>query len=89
MTDFDQWWAKYPRKVGKLAAEKAYQKARTLATVDDLIDGIDRYLQMKPEYADFCHPTTWLTQGRWMDEPTPAEQLREEERPFRRGYRFR
>ena len=68
MTDFDRFWAVYPRRVGKLAAMQAFQKARKLASVEDIIAGVERYIRSKPEYADWCHATTWLNQGRWMDE---------------------
>lgn len=72
MDDFEAWWKAYPRKVGKLAAKKAYEKARRTASAAELLAGIDAYRESKPHYADFCHPTTWLTQGRWLDEPDPA-----------------
>lgn len=65
---FAAFWAAYPRKVGKIAAEKAYRKALKLAGHDELMDGVARYLKSKPPYADWCHPATWLNQGRWMDE---------------------
>lgn len=66
--DFETWWQKYPRKVAKFAAQKAYRKARRMASVQELIDGIDRYVAHKPAYADFCHAATWLNSGRWLDE---------------------
>jgi hypothetical protein len=66
--EFDEWYAAYPRKVGRLAAQKAYEKARkTGATAQELRAGIGRYIEHKPSYADFCHPQTWLSQGRWLD----------------------
>jgi hypothetical protein len=55
--------------VGKLAAKQAYQKARHLATSEELLAGVEAYKYAKPGYADWCHPATWLRQGRWMDEP--------------------
>lgn len=70
MTDFDVFWQRYPRRIGRIAAQKAYVKARKTATADDIIAGVDRYIAHKPQYADYCHPTTWLNQGRWMDEYT-------------------
>jgi hypothetical protein len=71
--DFQAFWQSYPRKVGKLAAEKAYEKARKRGvTQQQLLDGIAAYVQHKPAYADFCHPATWLNQGRWDDEYAPA-----------------
>jgi hypothetical protein len=79
MTDFDQFWAAYPRRVGKLAAQKAYMKARKIATQEELLKGVAAYIRHKPAYADFCHPTTFLSQGRWMDELEDPET-----RPCRR-----
>lgn len=66
-TEFEIWWGSYPRKVGKLAAALEYQRARKKATAEELLDGIDRYRLSKPSYADWCHPRTFLKQGRWMD----------------------
>lgn len=76
---FAEFWAKYPRKVGKLAAQKAYAQARTAngATQAELLAGIDAYVKHKPAYADFAHPSSWLRAGRWMDEwtgPLPSVQ---------------
>lgn len=69
VSDFDHFWASYPRRTAKLTAVKAYERARRLASADDIMAGVERYKQRKPEYADWCHPATWLNQGRWMDEP--------------------
>lgn len=66
--EFEDFWAAYPRRVGKFAARKAYQKARTMASAQDILDGVGRYLRAKPSYADFCFPATFLNQGRWLDE---------------------
>jgi hypothetical protein len=74
--DWDTWWAAYPRKVGKLAAEKAYAKARKRASVQDLLTGIARYIQHKPDWQAYAHPASWLNAGRWMDDysvPAPSE----------------
>jgi len=78
-TDFAEFWAQFPRKVGKLAARKEYEKVRRGGiTQHALLDGIALYLAMKPSYADFCHPRTWLAQGRWMDEaPAPMTRVYE------------
>jgi hypothetical protein len=66
---FQDFWARYPRHVGKLDAEKAYKKARTLATDEEILTGVEFYKRHKPAYADWCYPATFLRQGRWMDEP--------------------
>jgi len=69
MNGFTAFWSAYPRKVGKLAAQKAYTKARQTVSAEDLLAGLERYKVTKPSYADWCHPKTFLSQGRWMDEP--------------------
>ena len=67
--DFEQFWKAYPRKVGKLAARKAFDKAMKYGvTLERLLEGVSAYVKHKPSYADFCHASTWLMQGRWMDE---------------------
>jgi hypothetical protein len=71
-TEFDTFWQQFPRHVGKLAAKKAYQKARKQASAEDILNGIERYRRAKPAYADWCHPATFLNQGRWMDEDDRA-----------------
>lgn len=79
MADFDSFWAAYPRRIGKLDAMKAYGKARTVATADEILAGVELYKRNKPEYADWCHPSTFLNKGRWMDEyDEPAPKVERE-----------
>lgn len=66
--DFETFWAKYPRRVAKLAALKAYQQARRTASQDDILAGVDAYIRHKPAYAEWAHASSWLRAGRWMDE---------------------
>ena len=69
-SEFEAFWKAFPRKVGKLDAHKAWMKARQFASsIEEIMQGVARYKLSKPEYADWCHPATWLRQGRWMDEP--------------------
>lgn len=68
VSDFDAFWAAYPRKEGKLAAKKAYAKALTLTTHERILYAVKAYSErVNPNY--IAHPTTWLNQGRWDDEP--------------------
>lgn len=67
-TAFDAFWKTFPCKKAKLAAMKAFIKASKLASIHEILDGVERYKRSKPDYADWCHPATWLNQGRWMDE---------------------
>ena len=76
---FEVWWAKYPRKVGKLAAARLYRRTVTqrLATPAQLMDGLKRYCTYKPDDQPWCHPKTWLSEGRWDDiEPEAAWEAR-------------
>lgn len=67
--DFEAFWKAFPRRVGKLAARKEYDKVRRGGiSQDELLDGVAQYVRTKPNYADWCHPRTWLSQGRWLDE---------------------
>lgn len=76
---FDRFWSAYPEKVGKAAARRAFERvAKSRAvTFDALMAGLDRYIAGKPPDRSWCHPTTWLNQGRWEDAPAapPAEVI--------------
>jgi len=72
--DFAEWYSRYPRKVARGSALKAYIAARKKASAQELLDGIARYRATKPDYADWAHPATWLNGERWLDEPAPAEK---------------
>ena len=79
--DFLKWWEAYPRKVGKLRAEKCYALAvkqlgkregtKTNEAHPRLLQAAKdfrlRAEKMQPEFVP--HPATWLSQGRWDDEP--------------------
>lgn len=68
---FEGFWAFYPRKVGKGSARKAYRKATTRATEDEIVAGVKRYALaaqfMEPQFIK--HGATWLNADCWLDEP--------------------
>lgn len=69
MSDFNSFYAAYPRKVGKLDAMRAYAKARRIASHDEIMAGVENYKRHLPDEARFIpHASTFLNQGRWMDE---------------------
>ncbi len=69
MERFNEFWHLYPRKCAKLLAMKAYQKARVVATADEILAGLRKYCAHLPEEARFiAYPASWLNAGRWMDE---------------------
>lgn len=65
---FELFWKAYPRRIGKGAARKAFERAITKAPLDEMLAAIDAYIQNKPGWQDYCHPSTWLNQERWADE---------------------
>jgi hypothetical protein len=86
---FELFWDKYPRKVGKGAAEKAFVKA--LMEVDDrerselskvIIKAALALAQDPnlPEQQFIPHASTWLNREGWLDEPYPERQRTPEER---------
>jgi uncharacterized protein YdaU (DUF1376 family) len=68
---FEAFWDRYPRKEGKKAAFRAWQVAKKLVEQASLLAGVERYAKAcqgkDPRYV--AHPTTWLNQGRWDDQP--------------------
>jgi hypothetical protein len=70
---FGEFWQVYPRKVGKRAARAAFERAARRASVEEILDGARRFAADPnlPETRFIPHPTTWLNQDRWADEPLP------------------
>lgn len=70
---FEQFWDIYPRKAGKQEARRAFDRALKVATLEEIISGARTYAtdpNRQPQFT--AHPTTWLNQGRWSDEPLPT-----------------
>jgi hypothetical protein len=68
---FDEFWALYPRKVGKTAAERKWVTlVRNGTDPTVIIAGLRRHLpELDSRAVKFRpHPATWLSQGRWEDE---------------------
>lgn len=73
---FDRFWSAYPRKVGKMAAQKAWIKIKPdTELVDTILAAITAQLEgadWKRDDGEFIpHGSTWLNGGRWMDEVRP------------------
>jgi len=67
---FDQFWACFPRRVAKLAAKKAYDKALKQTTHQEIMAGVERYAfhTRNTEHQFIKHPASWLNAGCWEDE---------------------
>lgn len=72
---FETFWKIYPRRIGKGAARKSFEKALKLESFDGIMAGLQRQLAYysSKEQQFIPHPTTWLNQERWSDEPQPIQ----------------
>jgi hypothetical protein len=74
---FDQFYSNYPRKASKKKAESIFSGLDE-ATKLKCIDGAKAYANqcktLNTEKRFIKHPTTWLNQGCWEDEPLTPQQ---------------
>ena len=79
---FDEFWNAYPRKVGKVAAKKAWFRIKpTVELQANILAAIiqqKKSLQWQRDNGQFIpNPSTWLNQCRWDDElPERASNAR-------------
>lgn len=75
-TDYrEQFWSKYPHKVGKPDALGKLDRARKsgATTWATLWAGLERYIA-KTDDRPWCNPATWIHQQRWTDQPAATAQ---------------
>ncbi|PPD09754.1 MAG: hypothetical protein CTY36_02715 [Methylocystis sp.] len=81
---FDEFWQSFPKRVGRVAALKAFEQAvRSGATPQEITLGAMRYAAERDREPDpakrvqyTAHPAGWLNAGRWADEAAPAPEPR-------------
>lgn len=71
---FETLWAEYPRKVGKDAAAKAFAKRKPDGPLLEAMVKAVKAQKSSPAWTKDAgqfipHLSTWLNDGRWMDEP--------------------
>ncbi len=75
---FEEWWAVYPRKVGKGAAAKKWQAVVQGGKIsrDRLLKNTKAFaVSYKGQSGQFCpHPATWLNESRYDDDPKEWEE---------------
>ena len=85
--DFDRFWAAYPKKVGKQAALKSFERAKKIASLDTMLAALERQRESEQWKRDngryIPNPATWLNQGRWDDELGTQEQSGQEQQHLR------
>lgn len=72
---FDEFWSVYPKKVKKDAARKAWIAAvKRAGSARAIVEGATRYAcSRRGQDSKFtAHPTSWLNDGRWADEPVSS-----------------
>ena len=69
LQQFERFWKIYPRRVGKSAALKAFEKALVIEDPEVIISRLTAWAERPlPEMRFIPHPATWLNQGRWQDD---------------------
>ena len=66
---FPAFWKLYPRKVAKLAAEKAFKKHVTSEEIfQQVVRGLEAQMPKLTRDLNFCpYPASWLNGARWLD----------------------
>jgi uncharacterized protein YdaU (DUF1376 family) len=73
--EFMTFWSAYPNKVKKFEALKAWEKAIKTDDPSTIINGLRNF--KFPDDPQFNpHPSTWLNQKRWLDEPTGSNVVK-------------
>ena len=83
---FTDFYSLYPRKQGRRAAEKSWQRM-TMQEQQDALEALSNHIEywkLKQTEKDYIpHPATWLNQGRWEDElDMEVKKLKKPELPL-------
>jgi hypothetical protein len=83
---FSEFYAIYPRKQGRRAAEKSWERLSSQEQMEALeaLPNHLEYWNLKQTEKDYIpHPATWLNQGRWEDElDMEVKKLKKPELPW-------
>jgi len=68
--EFEEWWNAYPKKKGKGDAAKAYKKALTKVSREQLLERTIQYRDDPYRIQQYTpYPERWLNEERWEDGP--------------------
>ena len=80
---FEEFWKAYPRKVGKGACRKIWNRKKfddkTLIKMKTALEW-QKYLKQWQDVAFIPHPQTWLNQERWEDEMDETLMVKQNEK---------
>lgn len=75
-TEFETWWAEYPRKVEKAPAAKAYAAARRTTSAETLLEAVRAHAAAwaaaGTETSFILYPERWLKRRRYDEAPEAA-----------------
>ena len=68
---FDMFWKVYPKKIGKQAARRAFEKVKDVP-IETILNAVEQQKQLR-QWQDnngqfIPYPATWLNRGSWDDE---------------------
>lgn len=70
-TPFDEFWEKYPKRVGKAEARRAWERRKP--PLPKCLETLAWQVKSSQWQAGYIpNPATWINQGRWEDEPMAA-----------------
>lgn len=80
--EFENFWAAYPKKVGKKAAHRIWTRLKPDAELQQRMAGTIERQRRDPNWIEaggkyIPNPETWLNQGRWDDQPVEVPQVSE------------
>jgi hypothetical protein len=78
--DFDLFWSKYPKKINKLSASKAWKKIKHNEELfNKIINSLDKHIKsvnwLKDGGQFIPHGASWLNGERWNDEVEEAQTI--------------
>lgn len=69
---FARFWEAYPNRVGKAATKAEISAALDRgATIDQILEGVRRYVAAKPPDRQWLSPKNFLADERYLDQPAP------------------
>lgn len=87
LSGFDEFWAAYPKRIGKANAEKAWRKLGCSKLAPQILVSV-RNCKVSPDWTKEAgqfipHPATWLNRRGWEDELLPRSNggIRENIKP--------
>lgn len=86
----EAFWKLYPRKVGKIVAEKALKKSLKGTTLEEIIQGLEKakakWKESATEEQYIPYPASWLNAGQWLNEyPTGKKNPDSSEKSLANG----